>query len=119
MCVLENAIVRLLREKPFYGYFLLEFRRRKVMGNEPVGATLRDGVPVLCVDPESFETFRPEQRQALLEHVPKHILHLHPARRKGRHSRDWNLACDLAINPDIENLPSGAALPERLHLEGG
>ncbi|MEJ2699774.1 MAG: VWA-like domain-containing protein [Desulfuromonadales bacterium] len=119
MRVLENAIVRLLREKPFYGYLLLEFRRHEVKGKGAIGATLCDGVPILCIDPEGLEAFPPEERQALLEHVLKHVLHLHPARRKGRHAGDWDLACDLAINPGIDHLPPQAALPERLHLEQG
>lgn len=119
MRILENAIVRLLRERPFYGHFLLGFRRCQVSGGEALGAIIRDGVPTLCCDPQRLAAFAPEQRQALLEHVLKHILHLHPARRKGRHARDWDLACDLAVNPSIDHLPLQAALPERLHLEPG
>jgi len=119
MRVLENAIVRLLRERPFYGHFLLGFRRREVSGSEAVGVTIRDGVPTLCCDPGRLEAFAPEERQALLEHVLKHVLHLHPARRRGRHSRDWDLACDLAVNPSIEHLPPQAALPEKFRLKPG
>jgi predicted metal-dependent peptidase len=33
------------------------------------------------------------------------------ARRKGRNRHDWDIACDLAINPDIAGLPPEAALP--------
>lgn len=119
MRVLENAIVRLLRERPFYGHFLLGFRRREVSGGEALGVTLRDGVPILCCNPARLEAFAPDERQALLEHVLKHILHLHPARRRGRHAHTWDISCDLAINPAIDHLPSQAALPEKLRLDPG
>lgn len=116
---LENAVVRLLKTRPFYGHLLLGFRRRTLQGRYPLGVTLRDGVPTLDVQPELFAAQEPAVQTALLEHVIKHILHLHPLRRKGRHSHDWDLACDLAINPTIADLPPGAALPGRLHLQEG
>lgn len=116
---LENAVVRLLKHRPFYGHLLLGFRRRSCQGRYPLGVTIRDGVPTLEVQPELFAAQEPAVQTALLEHVLKHILHLHPVRRKGRHSHDWDLACDLAINPSIADLPPGAAMPARLRLEEG
>ncbi len=116
---LENAVVRLLKHRPFYGHLLLGFRRRLGPGRYPLGVTLRDGVPTLEVDPERFAAQEPTVQTALLEHGLKHILHLHPVRRKGRHGHDWDIACDLAINPGIADLPPGAALPGRLRLEEG
>ena len=116
---LENAVVRLLKHRPFYGHLLLGFRRHSCQGRYPLGVTIRDGVPTLEIQPELFAAQEPLVQTALLEHVLKHILHLHPVRRKGRHSHDWDLACDLAINPTIADLPPGAALPGRLRLEEG
>lgn len=116
---LENAVVRLLKHRPFYGHLLLGFRRHSCQGRYPLGVTIRDGVPTLEIQPELFAAQEPLVQTALLEHVLKHILHLHPVRRKGRHSHDWDLACDLAINPNIADLPPGAALPGRLRLEEG
>lgn len=116
---LENAVVRLLKHRPFYGHLLLGFRRCLSQGPHPLGVTLRDGVPTLEVQPELFAAAEPAVQTALLEHGLKHILHLHPVRRKGRHSHDWDIACDLAINPTIADLPPGAALPGRLRLEEG
>lgn len=116
---LENAVVRLLKHRPFYGHLLLGFRRRLGQGPYPLGVTLCDGVPTLEVQPELFAAQEATVQTALLEHVLKHILHLHPVRRKGRHSHDWDIACDLAINPTIADLPPGAAMPGRLWLEEG
>lgn len=119
MRVLENAVVRLLKTHPFYGHFLLGFRRRETSGEQALGVTIGNGTPVLCVNPTRLAAFPPEEQRALLEHVLKHVLHLHMSRRKGRHSHDWDIACDLAINPSIDDLPPQAALPSKVKLEEG
>ena len=115
----ENAVVRLLKQRPFYGYFLMQFRRELCTAGEPVGVTIRHGVPILAVNPERFCSHPHPEQQALLEHGLKHILHLHPARQKGHHRRTWDVACDLAINPSIENLPAEALLPHHFNLPQG
>jgi predicted metal-dependent peptidase len=117
---LENAVVRLLRERPFYGHFILNLRReqRPLEGKE-VGVTVRNGIPVLAVDPTPFAILTPPQQQALLEHLVKHLLHLHPLRRKGRNQHDWDIACDLAINPGIADLPADALLPSYYNVPDG
>ncbi|MBN1957480.1 MAG: hypothetical protein JXQ81_01130 [Desulfuromonadales bacterium] len=116
---LEDAIVRLLKHRPFYGQFLLQFRRRQHTGPKAVGVTITDAIPTLVIDPDHFAVFSPPEQEALLEHLVKHILHLHPSRRKERHPRLWDLACDLAINPGIEHLPPEATQPQRFRLPGG
>ncbi|MFZ4859260.1 MAG: DUF2201 family putative metallopeptidase [Desulfuromonadaceae bacterium] len=117
---LENAVVRLLRERPFYGHFILNLRRElcPLQGKE-AGVTLRNGIPVMTVDPTAFAILTPPQQQALLEHLVKHLLHLHPLRRKGRNQHDWDIACDLAINPGIADLPADALLPEQFNAANG
>jgi predicted metal-dependent peptidase len=116
---LENAVVRLLKSHPFYGHFLLGFRRRQVSDEHALGVTIGNGTPVLCFNPERLAYFSPDEQRALLEHVLKHVLHLHMARRKGRHTHDWDIACDLAINPSIVDLPLQAALPHKVKQEEG
>ncbi|WP_432823450.1 vWA domain-containing protein [Trichloromonas sp.] len=116
---LENAVVRLLKSHPFYGHFLLGFRRRQVSADYALGVTIGNGTPVLCVNPQRLADFSSDEQRALLEHVLKHVLHLHMARRKGRHGHDWDIACDLAINPGIAGLPPQAALPHKVKLEEG
>lgn len=116
---LQDAIVRLLKRRPFYGQFLLQFRRRQQSGNRAVGVTIADATPTLIVDPHRFALFSTAEQEALLEHLLKHILHLHPCRRRERNARHWDLACDLAINPSIENLPPEAVQPRRFRLTDG
>jgi predicted metal-dependent peptidase len=116
---LENAIIRLLKERPFYGHLLLACRRRSGSGDYPLGVTLEGGVPTLALN-EALFSVQPQQcQEALLEHAVKHLLHLHPARRRGRNLHDWDIACDLAINPAIGGLPETAPLPAHLGLEEG
>jgi len=109
---LENAVVRLLRERPFYGHFILNLRREQhSLNGKPAGVTIRDGIPILAVDHDNFQALSQSEQRGVLEHLVKHLLHLHPLRRKGRNQHDWDVACDLAINPGIANLPEDALLP--------
>ncbi len=116
MRVLEDSIVRLLKHRPFYGEFLLQCRRQVLTGSKPAGVTLRDGIPTLAVNSESFTLFSANEQEALLEHLTKHLLHLHPCRRRERQPIHWDLACDLAINGSIANLPPESPVPARLRL---
>ncbi|MBE0598179.1 MAG: hypothetical protein IH614_13000, partial [Desulfuromonadales bacterium] len=116
---LQDALVRLLRERPFYGHFLLHFRRRATADGSPLGVTIEHGTPTLCVQPAAFAACAADEQTALLEHLLKHVLHLHMLRRRGRHAHDWDIACDLAINPGIAGLPPAAVYPERFGLPAG
>ena len=117
--VLENAVVRLLKQKPFYGHLLLGFRRRIVQAQCGLGVTISNGTPILSVDPETLAAYSADEQVALLEHGIKHLLHLHPVRGRGVHRLTWDVATDLAINPSIANMPEAAPKPERVKLETG
>ena len=119
MRLLQDVIVRMLRNLPFYGYLLLGCRKEHDPGPYPLGITLRGGVPVILCNEEALATLDVPERQALLEHVIKHLLHLHMARRKGRPERTWDVACDCAVNVSIANLPPSAVYPERFGLPDG
>ncbi|HBG04540.1 MAG: hypothetical protein A2075_10305 [Geobacteraceae bacterium GWC2_58_44] len=117
---LENAVVRLLRERPFYGHFILNLRREEAdLDGKPAGVTIRNGIPTLIVDSACFERLRSGERRAVLEHLVKHLLHLHLLRRKERNGHDWDVACDLAINPTTPGLPEGALFPAHFKMEEG
>lgn len=116
---IENAIVRMLKRKPFYGSFLLGLRRVAGNGGYPLGVTVRDGVPTMAVNAPLFGAEPPLVQEGLLEHGIKHLIHLHMFRRKERNGHDWDIACDLAINPSIEHLPTDALLPGAFKMEEG
>jgi predicted metal-dependent peptidase len=78
-----------------------------------------NGNPVLAIDSSRFSAYPANEQQALLEHGLRHLLHLHPVRGRGVHRLIWDVACDLAINPAIENMPQAAARPEVLNLASG
>jgi predicted metal-dependent peptidase len=107
---LENAVIRLLKRRPFYGHLLLGCRRRLVDGSHPLGVTLVNGTPTLAVTPGKFAAYPPGEQEALLEHALKHLLHLRLT---------WDVASDLAINPSITAMPAAAPRPERFGLEIG
>lgn len=120
MRTLENAIIRLLKQKPFYGHLLLQLHRIPLQKNKYAAAlTIQNGIPILSVAEKPFGTLTSPEQEALLEHVLKHLLHLHPLRRRSRNSHDWDVSCDLAINPTIEGLPSGALHPESYGMASG
>jgi predicted metal-dependent peptidase len=116
---LENAIVRLLKARPFYGWLLAGLRKSSGSSGFPLGITLREGIPTLLHCEPLFAAYPPSEQEALLEHVIRHLLHLHPSRRRERNRHDWDIACDLAINPFIENLPPDATLPAYFALPDG
>lgn len=118
MEILQNTIIRLLKKRPFYGHLLLGCDRQQTIGEE-LGISLRSGTPVLICGQEALQRFAPAEQEALLEHLLRHLLHLHPVRAKGRHPLIWDLACDLAINPEIRNLPAAVAVPEQFNLPTG
>lgn len=116
----ENAIVRLLRERPFYGHFILNLRREEGrLDGKPAGVTIRNGMPVMSVDPELFALYSRRGQQAVLEHLVRHLLHLHMLRCKGRNRHDWDICSDLALNSGIEELPPDAVLPEDYGVQDG
>lgn len=119
MRILQDAIVRLLKQRPFYGQFLLQFRRRSYAGSKAAAVTIADAIPTLMVNEKVFDCYTHPEQQALLEHLVKHILHLHPCRRKQRQAKLWDIACDLAINPGIECLPPESLMPHRFKLNQG
>lgn len=115
----ENAVIRLLKQKPFYGHLLLRIKRNFVEDSYPLGVTVNNGTPTMKIALSQFGNYPPSEQEGLLEHVIKHLLHLHPVRNRGWHPKVWNLASDLAINPSIETMPKSAPYPENFKLELG
>lgn len=60
-------------------------------------------------NPQFVQLLSAEERVGLLAHEVMHNAMGHFARRDGRDVADWNLACDLAVNPLLRD--AGVALP--------
>ncbi len=116
---LENAVVRLLKARPFYGHLLLGLRRRFTADGRAPGITLVNGTPTLVIDPGHFARYPAGEQEAFLEHLLKHLLHLHPLRGRSFHRRTWDVSSDLAINPSIAGMPAGAPRPAQFKLDDG
>ncbi len=117
--ILENTVVRLLKKRPFYGYLLTGTRKTVGSAGHPVGITFSAGIPTLKSNESLLASYPADQQEALLEHCVLHLLHLHPLRRKERNRHDWDVACDLAINPGIESMPLSTPFPDYFHLPDG
>jgi predicted metal-dependent peptidase len=68
---------------------------------------------------EALEEYK-RNIEAIMCHELEHLLREHSSRKNHRsdHKR-WNIACDLEINDDIEDLPSDACFVEQFGLEEG
>lgn len=117
--LLRNSIVRLLKKSPFYGHLALFCRKEEGSGDKPIGLTVRAGIPFIYVQNKLFSLFQPEEQDALVEHVLKHLLHLHLLRCGNRHRGDWDISCDLAVNDTLQHLPPDAVRPEYFHMPQG
>lgn len=101
---------RLLLDQPFFGTLAMHLE----MVENPAIETLRtDGVR-LEFNPAFLATLTPSEQLGVLAHEVLHPALLHPWRRAGRDLREWNEACDYAINAQLIaagfTLPAGALL---------
>lgn len=71
----------------------------------------------LYYNPDFWKSLKRPERLAVQIHELLHIVHLHAKRRNDRDCELWNIACDIAINYQIERagykLPAGALLGEK------
>lgn len=105
---------KVLRDRsPFLDFVLEKIELRPV--SAVPGARVYFSAPhfVLEYNRQFFKSLPPSQRAAVLEHEIRHILHHHMERRETRDPMTWNIACDLAINAHIRDLPPGALKPNR------
>ena len=112
--VIENAIIWLIKYKPFYGHMVLNMRL--YFGNDTIlaGVNVTDAVN-LYVNPLMFRELALEEQVAILEHEVNHVVNTHMNRKGNREHGLFNVACDIAINQFIENHPSREKLIDILH----
>jgi predicted metal-dependent peptidase len=99
------ARTSLVLEQPFFGALALSL---KVKADDTCQTAYTDG-RVLGYNPGWIETLTHSQVTALLAHEVMHCAMGHPWRRDGRGMRNWNVACDKAINRELSE--SGFTLP--------
>jgi len=116
--MIEEMVVSLVRTKPFYAHFVQQMNRIKTGKVPTLGVNITDRIN-LFFNPEFLEGLIFDERVACLEHEVLHLLNCHLFRGDGKDHKIFNVACDLAINPYIANLPKVGLLPEQFGLEEG
>ncbi|HOW87332.1 MAG TPA: VWA-like domain-containing protein [Candidatus Omnitrophota bacterium] len=114
--MIEEMVVSLVQTKPFYAHFIQQMNRIETEKIPTLGVNIRERIN-LYFNPRFLEGLAFDERVACLEHEVLHLLHLHLFRGDGKNHRIFNIACDLAINTYIENLPKIALLPKLFGFE--
>jgi predicted metal-dependent peptidase len=112
---LEQAIINLIRHKPFFGFVLSKVTRGRTndiptMGVAPCSKTAQNSI-MLLYNPGFVKGLRNTELTAVLEHEVLHVLNEHFLRLQGREPQRFNIACDMSINQLIDGLPKMALFP--------
>lgn len=103
--MLKAATISLLAESPFLGNLILEMRVRIDEKKVPTaGVNITDKIN-LYINPNFWNSLSHKEQVAILKHECFHILLSHPSRGKDKMHTLFNIACDLAINEFIKDLP--------------
>jgi len=94
---LEKEIISLIKSKPFFAHFIQNMRRIITDEIDTLGVNITDQIN-LYVNPEFFNSLKPYERVACLEHEVLHIISKHIFRVDKRNPMIWNIACDLCCN---------------------
>ncbi len=116
--MIEKMIVSLIKTKPFYAHFIQQMNRIETEKIPTLGVNITDRIN-LFFNPKFLEGLKLKERVACLEHEVLHLLNLHLFRGKEKDGRIFNVACDLAINYFIADLPKMALHAEQFGLEEG
>ena len=103
---IQKARTALVLDHPFFGSLLFRLKDRPSLA---VKTMATDGVSLLW-NPEFVETLNAATLAGTLAHEVMHPALHHHLRRSGRDPKQWNIACDYAINPLL--VDAGLKLPE-------
>jgi len=103
---IQKARTSLILDHPFFGSLLFRLKGRECR-SIPTMAT--DGVS-LFYNPDFVETLNAATLAGTLAHEVMHPALHHHVRRSGRDPKQWNVACDFAINPLL--VDAGLSLPD-------
>lgn len=103
---IQAARTALILDQPFFGALAL---RLAVLEQEGCGTAWTDG-RTLGYDPAFVNRLTADEVLGLIAHEVMHCAGGHPWRRDGREMRQWNVACDHAINHVL--VEAGFRLPQ-------
>ena len=108
---IQKARTALVLDHPFFGSLLFRLKDRPSLA---VKTMATDGVSLLW-NPEFVGTLNAATLAGTLGHEVMHPALHHHLRRSGREPKQWNIACDYAINPLL--IDAGLKLPEGVLIE--
>lgn len=85
-------------------FFIELMYSMKYVEGEQYGATAATDGTTIYANPKYFADKQEDFKLFVLLHEFMHVAMLHPWRRNGRNPYIWNLACDYAINPILEQM---------------
>ena len=110
---IQKARTALVLDHPFFGSLLFRLKSSECRSIQTMAT---DGVS-LFYNPDFVETLNAATLAGTLAHEVMHPALHHHVRRSGRDPKQWNIACDYAINPLLVdaglNLPEGVLLDDR------
>lgn len=103
---LMAARVDLICDQPFFGALALSLAPKEDTTCQTAWVDGRN----LGYNPDFIESLSHAELVGLIAHEVMHCAMGHPWRRDGRDGKQWNIACDYAINGDLKQ--SGFSLPK-------
>lgn len=119
----EEAVLSLLMKKAFLAKLILSMRKNFNFPLPTAAVQIESKGITLHLNADFFNGLSHEERVAILEHECLHVIHNHSSRFKDFKSEDRgvaNVACDVAINQFIPNLPKviNVKLPNGEYAKG-
>lgn len=109
---LTAANVELICMEPFFGTLATSLIPKEDVTCETAWTDGRN----LGYNPKFIESLSFAELVGLVKHEVLHCAMGHPWRRDGREHKRFNVAADLAINPDCGTLPKGSLVPDASQL---
>jgi predicted metal-dependent peptidase len=111
---LNLHVYRLLMSEPFYAHISRNIQKMSSTALPTAGVRITgDGQFEMLYNPSFFEGLTDLEKTAVLIHEFDHIVYDHVTGRLPAEgmTKLWNVACDLAINSHIPNIPKMACVP--------
>jgi len=104
----EAAVIELLNTKAFFAKLIMSTKKDFKFTLPTCGVSIKSTGFTLHINPPFFNSLTHKERVAVLQHEVLHILHAHFLRFNNFQDKDRqlaNVACDIAINQFIPNIP--------------
>ncbi len=110
---IQDIIVKLLIEQPFYGYIAASV---SIVETDQLPTIKMASIPELIIyyNPSWFDGLSTQHKMGTVLHELLHVILLHQYRRGGRELILWSTACDMAVN---EILPAQYIIEEAATVE--